>query len=168
MQILLLPSDRKSGNCHRMAPLRKLYVMTLTYIFKFNFYGGWYLPSNGTIVNVELRDLHINSPGPKFETALSWKRWDRKTASYDLYRTLYSSAIVRIMNVLRRDLYRQFRGPTFYCYAFVITKLHTQAADVLDRFAWTRTAPAVELLFFKLLCNKEIANVNESILQINI
>ena len=34
MQTLLLPQDRKSGICHRMVPLRMLYIMTLTYIFK--------------------------------------------------------------------------------------------------------------------------------------
>ena len=31
---LILPSDRKSCICHRMAPLQILYIMTLTYIFK--------------------------------------------------------------------------------------------------------------------------------------
>ena len=34
MQALLLPSDRKSGIYHEMAPLWKFYIMTLTYIFK--------------------------------------------------------------------------------------------------------------------------------------
>ena len=83
MQTLLLPSDRKSGICHRMAPLRILYILTFTNIFKVtnyekgisrkqwelekmlknDFYRGWYLPSNGTIVNVELRDLDINFHG---------------------------------------------------------------------------------------------------------
>ena len=33
-QTLLLPSDTKSCICHRMAPLRVLYITTLTYIFK--------------------------------------------------------------------------------------------------------------------------------------
>ena len=33
-QTLLLPSDRKSDICHRMATLQMLYVMTMTYIFK--------------------------------------------------------------------------------------------------------------------------------------
>ena len=33
-QTLVLPLDRKSDNWNRMAPLRMLYVMTLTYIFK--------------------------------------------------------------------------------------------------------------------------------------
>ena len=36
------------------------------------------------------------------------------------------------------------QGHTFYCYALVIK--HVQAADVPGRFAWIRTAPAVELL----------------------
>ena len=34
MQSLLLTSNRKSGICHRAAPLRMLYVVTLTNIFK--------------------------------------------------------------------------------------------------------------------------------------
>ena len=34
MKTLLLPSDRKSDISHRMAPLRMLYILTLTYIFK--------------------------------------------------------------------------------------------------------------------------------------
>ena len=33
VQTLLLPFDRKSRIYHRMAPLRMLYIMTLTYIF---------------------------------------------------------------------------------------------------------------------------------------
>ena len=32
-QTVLLPSDRNSGICHQMAPLRMLYIVTLTYIF---------------------------------------------------------------------------------------------------------------------------------------
>ena len=34
MQTLILPKDKKSGIYHRMAPLRMLYIITLTYIFK--------------------------------------------------------------------------------------------------------------------------------------
>ena len=34
MKTLLVPSREKSGNCHRMAPLRMLYSMILTYTFK--------------------------------------------------------------------------------------------------------------------------------------
>ena len=33
-QLLLLPPDKKSRICHRMAPLQILYVVTLTYIIK--------------------------------------------------------------------------------------------------------------------------------------
>ena len=78
MQTLLLPLD-KSGICHRLVPLRILYIMTLTYIFKIinfkceyiekreskrkmlknDFCRGWYLASNGIIVDVEVRDLDI-------------------------------------------------------------------------------------------------------------
>ena len=34
LQILLFPSDSNAGICHRVAPLRVLYIITLTYIFK--------------------------------------------------------------------------------------------------------------------------------------
>ena len=33
-QTLLLTSDRKLGICHRMAPLRMLYIITFTFVFK--------------------------------------------------------------------------------------------------------------------------------------
>ena len=80
MQTLLLPSDMKLGICHRMVPLRMFYIMTFTYIFKVTkfetwiswrwwevannaqvwLYRGWYLPSNGTVVSVVLRDLDLH------------------------------------------------------------------------------------------------------------
>ena len=34
MQTLLLPSDRKSDICQRMAVLQMLYIMTLTHVFE--------------------------------------------------------------------------------------------------------------------------------------
>ena len=40
-QILLLASDRKSGICHRMAPLWMLYIMTWTYIVKVKNFKTW-------------------------------------------------------------------------------------------------------------------------------
>ena len=38
MRTLLLSSERKSAICHRMVPLQILYIMTLTFIFKFNYF----------------------------------------------------------------------------------------------------------------------------------
>ena len=66
IETLALPSDRKSSIRHRMVPLRMLYMRTLIYICKvtnfdvwispkrreltknvnYDFYRGWYLPSN--------------------------------------------------------------------------------------------------------------------------
>ena len=46
MQTLLLLSDWKSGICHRKAPLRMLYVMTLTYIFKVKNFEREYLEND--------------------------------------------------------------------------------------------------------------------------
>ena len=52
MQLLLLPSDKKSGYWYRMA-LQMLYIMTLTYVFKVT----------------------------KFDMWISWKRWELATAA---------------------------------------------------------------------------------------
>ena len=41
MQTLLVPSDRKSGICNRMVPLRMLSIMTLSYIFKVTKFEMW-------------------------------------------------------------------------------------------------------------------------------
>ena len=41
MQTWLLPLDKKSGICHRMMPLRMLYIMTLNYIFKVTNFEMW-------------------------------------------------------------------------------------------------------------------------------
>ena len=54
------------------------------------------------------------------------------------------------MNVVLRDLDFHFQGQTFPCCAFA-AKENAQTADVPDRFASTRTAPAVELLLFRFL-----------------
>ena len=86
MQTLQPPSDRKSGTCHRMAPLRMLCIMTLTYIFKATNFEmwisrkrwelatnaqiwlciGWYLQSNMIIANAVLHDLNLHFQGQTF------------------------------------------------------------------------------------------------------
>ena len=120
MQTLLLPSDRKLGICHRMVPLRVLYIViwptfSMSRIWNMNIwkrvkarknaqvwlYRGWYLPSNGTIAIGVLRDLDIH-----------------------------------------------FQGRTLSYYAFTINQ--PQAVDVPGRFASTRTALATELLLLHL------------------
>ena len=82
----------ESGISHRMAPL--LYVMILTCIsksrifemwtsrkmwelekkFRYNFYSGWYFPSNGTISIVVLRNFDLNLQGHKYEPLVFRKR----------------------------------------------------------------------------------------------
>ena len=49
------------------------------------------------------------------------------------------------MNVIPREPDQNFHGHIFYRYAFAIKQI-AQAADIIDRFASTRTGPAVELL----------------------
>ena len=73
---------RKSGICHWMAPLRMFYIMTyilkvtnfeiesLRKILKYDFCGDWYLPSNGTIADVVLRDLDLTFKCPTFQVAI--------------------------------------------------------------------------------------------------
>ena len=41
IQTLLMPSARKSGVCHLLELLQILYIMTLTYIFKFTNFEIW-------------------------------------------------------------------------------------------------------------------------------
>ena len=41
MQTLLLSSDRKSGICYRMGPLRMLHIVTWTYIFQVTSFEMW-------------------------------------------------------------------------------------------------------------------------------
>ena len=50
-QTLLLPSDRKSVMCHRMALLIMFYIMTFTY-------------------NIVFRDLDLIIQGPTFQVAI--------------------------------------------------------------------------------------------------
>ena len=97
MQTLLLQSDRKLAICHRMSPLRMLYILSLAYIFKVTNFVMWisrklrkqakqaeiwlyissYLSSNGVSVSVVHcvvhRDLDLNFQDHTFETLISWK-----------------------------------------------------------------------------------------------
>ena len=101
MQTLLLSSDMKPGICHRMTSLRMLYITTLTYTFKimnfemlisrkrwelakvlkYDFYRGWYLPSNGNIANDVFHDLHQNFQGQTFQVAV----WQINTGKCKYY-----------------------------------------------------------------------------------
>ena len=105
MQTLLLPSD-KLDIWYRMAPLRMLSIVTLTYIFKVtwislkpwelekmlkeDFYRGWYFPSNGTISNVLLRGFDLFLQGKIFQLQISRKLSElAKNESYGFYRFWY-------------------------------------------------------------------------------
>ena len=83
MQILLLPSYRKSGILHRLMPLWLLYIMTLTNIFKitnfemwisrkrdsydkYDFYWGWHLSSNAVVANDVIRHPDRHFQGQTF------------------------------------------------------------------------------------------------------
>ena len=155
-----MPPDLKSGIWHRMAPLRIVYIMTLTYIFlvtKFevnisktviwqkllncDFRRGWYFPSN-TVIHF----LDLNFQGHKFETLISWKRWEP-----------FEKCVVRFfpqVNICHRIwpfwmLYCNTLMYIFNVKHFLDTHLlqkNVKAADVHSRFVSTRTATAVELL----------------------
>ena len=160
MQTLLLPSDRKSGICHRLEWLRILswpfpkffkvinFEIWLSWkwwelakkMLKCDFYRGWYLPS--TVVNVVLCDLDLNFPGYKFETLISRKRWElSQKNSYDFYRGEYSRSNGTILTVALCDHDRHFQGQTS-CHAFVIKNCTGCSRQIcLDSHS-----PAVELL----------------------
>ena len=92
MHTLLLSSDTKSVICHRMALLRILYIMPLTYIFK--------------VTN--------------FEMWISRKRWElANNAKYYFYRGYLPSNVTNA-NVVLHDLDLRFQGQAFSCYALVI------------------------------------------------
>ena len=52
-----------------------------------------------------------------------------------------------MVNIVLGDLDLHFQCQTFSCYAFDIKKIG-QAADVIGRFAMTRTAPNMKLLLY--------------------
>ena len=95
MQKLLLPSDRKSGICHRMVPLWMLYIMIFTYNFNSRIWKCKYLEN-----------------GEK----------ERKILKCDFYRSLYFSSYVTIENGVLLELDLSSEGQTFSCYAFAIKK----------------------------------------------
>ena len=86
MQTLLLPSDRKSGICHRMTHLRMLHVMTLTYIFNITNVEMWIsrklleLARNAQVWLVEVNICYRMVPlrmlyswySPKFSRSQIW------------------------------------------------------------------------------------------------
>ena len=133
MQTLLLPSDRKSGICNRMVPLRMLSIMTLSYIFKVTKFDMWisrkrweltkkcacmtfiqikFFPSNGTIANVVLRGFDLNFQGQIFQMQISLK-WLAKHASYGFYRFWYLPLNGAILKVVLCDVSLHFQGQIF-------------------------------------------------------
>ena len=90
----------EADTSHRISPLRMLYIVTLTYIFKitkfldiifivwkmkramhkyapYDFYASWYSLSNCITANVVLNDLELNFQGQTFQfailTSIGWK-----------------------------------------------------------------------------------------------
>ena len=162
MQTLLLPSHRKPCILLRMAPLRMLYITTLTYIFKvtnfdmwisgkrweiakmlkYDFYWLWYLPSNGTSANVILRDRDLNFRVHIWNVNI----WEMERAiakmCHDFCQDWSSPSTGEIENIVLRELDLHFQGHS--CYAVAIK--NSQVSDVLGRFTSTSTSPAVNLL----------------------
>ena len=89
-------------------------------MLKYDFYRGWYLPSNGTIAEVVLHELDLNFQGDKFEALIYQKQWEllQKCIIWLLHR--YSPLNGIIVNVLLCDLDLHFQGQAFSCYAFVV------------------------------------------------
>ena len=109
-------------------------------------YSDWYSPSNGTVVNVVLRDLDLNFLYQIFDTLVSRKRWElsQKNAGYVFYRGWYSSSNGTTFNVVIRENDRHFQYEIFSSYAFVI-KI---AQGYLKLMCLDLHGPAVELLLF--------------------
>ena len=59
---------------------------------KKRFYRYWYLPSNGTIVNVVLSDLDLKFQPHKFETLISQKPWE---LSQKMHHMTFAEVIIR-------------------------------------------------------------------------
>ena len=118
-----------------MAPLWMLYIMTMTYIFTvINFemwiwktvrssekcpsmtFRGWYLPSNGTIVNVLLRNLNHNFQDQTFQVAIlkskAWENVNITIAIGQVVRYLPSNGTTA--NVVHHDLDLHFQGREFW------------------------------------------------------
>ena len=118
MQILLLPSDRKSDICNRMIQLRML-PMTLTYIFKVTKFEPWISRKRWKLTKhaqvwllyrlifaiewdyceVVLRGFDIILQGQIFKKEISLK-WLAKHASYSFYRFWYLLLIGAIPKVV--------------------------------------------------------------------
>ena len=147
---------------HRMALLRMLYSMTLTYIFKVKMlrcYCDKYQLEKckhyrchqigSQVFASELRHCYCctfsgsqNFKCEYLETTESW----RKMLKYNFYKGWYLPSFGTNAIDVIHDLDLHFHGQTFSCYAFAI-KI-ARSADVFDRFASTLTAAAaaVELL----------------------
>ena len=72
-QTFLLPRDMKSYICHRMAPLRMLYIMTLTCSFKVTKFEIWISSkkfSSMTFLELVLCDFDPNFQGQTFQLAI--------------------------------------------------------------------------------------------------
>ena len=103
-------------------------------------FRGWYLPSNGTMAKVMLRNIDLRLQGYKFETLLSWIQWK----SYDFCGGYYRGTNGTIVNAILRNLDIHFQGQAFSCYAFTIKNCSECECSRQICLDWH--GPAVELL----------------------
>ena len=65
-------------------------------MLKYDFYSGWYLPSNGTVANVVLHDLDLNFEGQTFQVAIL------TSYSAHLYWQYNSDKIIMFANICKQ------------------------------------------------------------------
>ena len=81
-------------------------------MLRYEFYTGWYLPSNGTIANVVLHGFDQIFQGQLFQMQISLK-WLAKHASYGFYRFWYLPLNDAILKVVLCDVSLLFQGQIF-------------------------------------------------------
>ena len=81
-------------------------------MLRYDFYTGWYLPSNWTIANVVLRCFDLIFQGKIFQMQVSLK-WLAKHASYGFYRFWYLPLNGAIPKVVLCDVSLLFQGQIF-------------------------------------------------------
>ena len=131
MQTLLLLSDRKSGVCNRMVPVRMLSIMTLTYIFKVTKFEMWISRKRCKLTKhaqvwllyrlifaIEWDHCECCTPWfwPNFSGQYISVKWLAKHASYGFYRFWYLPLKVAIPKVVLCDVTLLFQGKLFQMY----------------------------------------------------
>ena len=81
-------------------------------MLRYDFYTGWYLPSNGTIANIVLSYFDLIFQGQIFQMHISLK-WLAKHASYGFYRFWYLPLNGAVPKVVLCDVSLLFQGQIF-------------------------------------------------------